>query len=359
MAKTGTFPLVEVSGKPFEMGKAIGKKCAAKAIAYRKSIAASIKHSTGIDWTAAVGKAKDYLPYAEEFHPDFVEQIKGYAEGANMPFADAFTLMCHELLSAPGLKGCTDIAVSGDVTEDGSVLVAHNEDFTPEQLGMIVLLHCKPKGRPETLTTAYAGLFQSCGMNSSGISVTGNALDQNDTRIGIPKSFPPIKAMDARRIGEALEWAMPSARASSYNNIISDKSGEIYSLEGSATDCAWIYAYDGYLVHTNHYVADRMLRYEADRSARALATSTFRYNRALRLIEDQLGAVTVETLKEILSDHVNKPGSICRHVDPGLHPLDLSETVFSVIFDLTHLTAHVCRGKPCAGSYSKFTLRKN
>ena len=359
MAKKSTLPMVETSGKPFEMGRTVGRKCATKAAQYRKSMAASIQQYTGMNWQKAVDRAKDYLPYAEEYYPDYIEEIRGYSDGARLPFEDAFTLVCHELLSPSGFRGCTDIAVSNDVTEDGNVLAAHNEDFTPEQLGTVILLHAKPKGKPEFITTSYAGLLPSSGMNSAGICLTGNALDPNDVRVGIPKSFPVRKVMEARRIGNALEWALPAERASSYNNICSDSNGEIYSLEGSATDSAWIYAIDGYVVHTNHYIAEKMRRYEFDTSSKALATSTVRYNRALRLIESQLGAVTVDSLKSILADHVNKPGSICRHADPGLNPLDISETIFSVIFDLTKREVHICKGNPCAGIYSKFSLGKS
>jgi isopenicillin-N N-acyltransferase-like protein len=355
MGKVRTLPVVEASGKPFAMGKMIGKKCRTKALAYRKGIADSIKHSTGVEWPLAVRRAKDYLPYAEEFYPDFVEEIRGYAEGVGLPFEEMFALCCHELLSPLGFKGCTDMAVNGDVTQDGVVLAAHNEDWSSDALDTVVLLHAKPAGKPEFFSTSYAGLLPSCGMNSSGISLTGNALNPSDTRTGIPKVFPVRKVLEARRIGEALEFAMPAERASSYNNICSDKNGEIYSLEGSATDCGWIYAIDGYLIHTNHYVVPNMERFEADRNA--ISCSVFRYHRALRLLEDQIGAVTVESLKTILRDHVNRPGSICRHAAPGVHPLDVSETIFSIIYDLTHLEAHVLKGSPCSAEYAKLALK--
>lgn len=354
MAKREALPIVEVSGKPFEMGKTAGRKCAQRALLYRKSIASAVRYYTGFTWNKAVDRARDYLPYAEEFCPSYLEEIRGYSEGSKLPFEEAFACCCHEMLTPRGFKGCTDIAVNGDITADGRVLVAHNEDWSGDCLQTVVLLHARPAGKPEFVTTSYAGLVPSCGMNSSGISLTGNALDPNDVRLGIPKMFPVRKVMDARRIGEALESAVPENRASSYNNIVCDKNGEMYSLEGSATDCAWLYAIDGYLVHTNHYTADKMQRFESSPSS--IACSVFRYNRALRLIEDQLGNVTIESLKSILRDHVNKPGSICRHAEPGKHPQDVSETIFSVIYDLTNLEAHVLKGKPCSGSYVKLSL---
>jgi len=348
--------LVEVSGKPYDMGKASGKKCAQKGHAYRKAIAESIEHYTGMDWPKAVERGKLYVPYAEDFYPEFVEELRGYSDGAKMPFEDVFTLCCHEFLSPLGFRGCTDIAVSGLVTQDEHVLAAHNEDWSSDQIDTIVLVHAKPQGKPEFVCTSYAGLFPSTGMNSAGISLTGNALSPNDTRIGIPKIFPVRKAFEAKRIGDAISYAMPEGRASSYNNICSDKNGEIYSLEGSATDCAWIYAIDGYLVHTNHYLSPKMEAYEAEPNT--MSCSRVRYFRALKLIEQQLGSVTVDSLISILKDHVNKPGSICRHPDPHDDPVDPSETVFSVVFDLTTLEAHICKGNPCTGTYSKFSLKR-
>ncbi len=354
MAKNVGLPVVDVAGKPFDMGKAAGKKCATKGHAYRKSVAESVLYYTGFDWSKAVERAKVYLPHAQEFYPDFVEEIRGYAEGSKMPFGEAFALCCHELLSPRGFKGCTDIACAGDVTSDGHVLIGHNEDWSTDAQGTVVLLHAKPSGKPEFITTSYAGLLPSSGMNSAGISLTGNALNQNDARVGIPKVFPVRKVMEARRIGEAIDYAMPANRASSYNNICSDRNGEIYSLEGSATDHACIYAIDGYLVHTNHYLAEKMQRFEEFPTS--ISSSLVRYFRALKLVEGQLGEVTVESMIEMFKDHVNKPGSICRHRDPKLHKLDVSETIFSVIFDLTALEAHVCKGKPCTDKYAKISL---
>jgi isopenicillin-N N-acyltransferase-like protein len=355
MAKNATLPLVEASGRPFEFGRTVGRKCAAKAVAYRKSIAASIQHSNGMSWSGAVEQAKLYLPFAEDFFPDYVEEIQGYSEGAKIPFEEVFALTCHELLFPSSFKACTDVAVNMDVTADGNVIAAHNEDWSTDAAGTVVFLHGRPTGKPTFFTTSYAGLVPSCGMNSSGISLTGNALDPNDSRVGIPKVFPVRKVMESKRIGQALSAAMPGERASSYNNIVCDRNGEMYSLEGSATDFAWLYAADGFIVHTNHYVSPKMQRFESDPND--IGCSIFRYNRALRLLEDQLGAVTVESLKSIMSDHVNKPCSICRHGDPQVHPLDVSETIFSVIYDLTNLEAHVLKGKPCSAEYARFSLR--
>jgi len=355
LAKTAGLPVVEVSGKPFDMGKQAGQKCAQRARAYKKTISAGIKYYTGMSWPKAVDRAKEYLPYAEDFYPDFVEEIRGHAEGSGIPFEETFTLCCHELLSAGGFKGCTDVVVTGDMTADGRVLAGHNEDWDASCLPIVVLLKAKPSKKPSFICTSYAGLLPSTGLNDRGVCLTGNALSPNDTRLGIPKIFPVRKVFEAKRIGEALAWAMPKERASSYNNICSDKNGEVYSLEGSATDFACMYAHDGYLVHTNHYASERMRKFEED--PEAMTGSIFRYNRALRLIEEQLGGVTVESMIDLFRDHVNRPDSICRHRNPSVDILDSSETIFSTIYDLTRLELHVCKGNPCESKYVTVKLK--
>ena len=355
MAKKGGLPVVEVSGKPYDMGKIAGRKCASKGHAYKKAISEYISYWTGASWQKAVDRAKLHLPFAEDFYPDFVDEIKGYADGARLPFEDVFTLCCHELLSPIGFRGCTDVAFNGDVTEDGHVLIAHNEDWTSNQVETVVLLHAKPRGKPEFVTTSYAGLLPSSGMNRVGLSLTRNALSPNDTRVGIPKVFPVRKALEAKRIGEMISFAMPEDRASSYNNICSDSHGEIYSLEGSASDFAILYALDGYLVHTNHYLAEKMVKFESDPTS--LSNSYVRYFRALKLAEGQLGSVTIESIASILKDHFNRHESICNHRNPKADKMDISETVFSVIFDLTDKVAHVCKGHPCEGTYKEFSFK--
>lgn len=354
MAKAARLQVVEVSGKPYDMGLQAGKKCSSRAKAYRKAIGESIEFYTGMGWKRAVEQSKRYLPYAKDFYPDFVEEIEGYSEGAGMPFQEAFSLCCHELLSPLGFKGCTDVVASDDVTADESVLVGHNEDWDARCLPMVVLLHARPSKKPSFICTSYAGLLPSTGMNDKGICLTGNALSPNDSRVGIPKLFPVRKTMEARRIGDALAWAMPGERASSYNNICSDRNGEIYSLEGSATDCAWLYAFDGYLVHTNHYVAEKMQRFESYPDG--VVCSKVRFNRATRLIERQLGEVSLATMKDLFRDHVNRPDSICRHRDPSVPIEDSSETIFSVIYEPKRLKLHACKGHPCEGSYVELDL---
>jgi len=43
------------------------------------------------------GKAELFLPFAEDFDSDHVEELKGFADGSKLPFGEIFALSCHEL----------------------------------------------------------------------------------------------------------------------------------------------------------------------------------------------------------------------------------------------------------------------
>lgn len=359
--KIEAFKIVEAEGSHYDIGFQLGTKCKDLAKSMMNRVREDIKASkTNLE--KSILEAKKHLPYVIEFCPECVEEIRGYTDGAELKFDEVFSWFCSEA-PADSEKGCTDIAASGDVTADGSVFAVHNEDWYVQDAKHLTLVRVKPRGEPSFLAMSYGGIWINSGVNSAGISLTGNALTHKDTRIGIPEDFAVRKVLASKTIGDALKAAVPEKRGSSYNNIVCDSNGEIYSMEGSATDFDALYACEGYLVHTNHYLSQRMAKYEGafetkhDKSP-FKPDSIIRYNRALRLFKKELGKVTVDTFKKIMSDHVNFPWSICRHLDETLPPRERSKTIFSEIIDLTHLTMWVCRGNPCVGEYKKYGLEE-
>jgi isopenicillin-N N-acyltransferase-like protein len=308
-----------------------------------------------IELERVVVQSKKYLPYAIEFCPELVEEFRGYTDAAGADFDEMFAAYCYNSTDPPldeYLQRCTDIVLTGEVTSDGSVYDIHNED----RLGgeMLCMVHAEPSGEPKYLMTTYGGLYPTTGVNSAGVSITGNLLFPNDNRVGVPKGFTVRKVLEAENIREAMHYALPERRASSYNQVLADKNGEIYCLEGSATDFEAIYGMDGYLVHTNCYLSDRMKKYEKDRNR--IADSLVRYNRALRLVKKQAGRITVDYIKTIMSDHVGSPYSICRHKNPKDPAPEQITTLFSVIMNVTNQSILFCLGNPCSSEYVEYTL---
>jgi isopenicillin-N N-acyltransferase-like protein len=343
--------VIEVSGTFESMGGELGERCRDLAKVLMTALRSRLK-LRGIDMDKGRSMSSKFLPYAEEYDPDYIAFLRSYAEAADLRFEDLFVHFC---LDEKGF--CTDIAVNGDVTSDGSVLSAHTEDWATDYAGHVVLIKGRPKGGPRFLALSLCGAEIDCGMNDEGISFTGNSLYPDDERVGIPKMFNARRILASRTMGEALAVAFPEKRASSYNHNICHKSGEMFSVEGSATDFSVISADAGWLVHTNHYLSDEMRRHDtvftspSGRSPGTAPSTVLRYHRACRLLRPRLGEVSTDVLKSIMEDHFNHPRSICCHFDERAGPEDRYATIFSVVFDLTKLEAHVCPTNPCVGSY--------
>ncbi len=299
------------------------------------------------EWKRIKPEAELFLQYSKKYVPEYVTEIKGAADAAGLELEDLFPTICEEIGSRgyEYTAGCSDLIASNDVTEDGSVLAGHNNDTSASSQESVTITHYEVEGEPQIIALGYGGLTISVGYNSAGISLTGNQVNSNDMRVGVPRMLLVRKILAAKRIGEAIDAAILKERASNYNQVITDANGEIYSIEGSATDYEPIYSTDGYLVHTNHYTSPWMRRFELDPNR--IIWSMIRYNRGVRLMKNSRGKITVDKLKEFLSDHVNFPEAICRH-GTG------TKTTFSIIINLNTLKMWLARGNPCEVKYNEY-----
>ena len=93
------------------------------------------------------------------------------------------------------------------------------------------------------------------------------------------------------------------------------------------------------------------------RTIAGASSTVVRYHRALRLIRSQVGEVTKESLMDIMRDHVNRPGSICRHAQKDLPAHEQTKTTFAVVLDPVEKSMHLCLGNPCEGEFKEHRLR--
>lgn len=355
-----TIPLFEVKGTYRQVGQRIGE--AMKPRLQRMLDRARENLPPGVSWNEMVQQGRLYLTYSRTIYPQYVEELEGIAEAAGLPFEEIFLEMCEELWEPAawrergvmtgtpwvmGMKGCTDMVARGRATTDGSTLVAHTNDLSPDVEEDLVLLQVRAGDDPEFLGVSVGGLGYSAGFNAAGISMTGNQVYCNDIRPGVPRLLIVRAILAARRLEEAMNACLLPQRASNYNNVIADASGEAYSVEGSATDYEPIYIEGDILAHANHYISPAMRRFEADRNA--IGGSIIRHHRALRLLRENYGCLSPELFQKLLADHANYPGSICRH---GLETV----TVFSLIIHLNERRAWIGRGRPCQTRYVEYAL---
>jgi isopenicillin-N N-acyltransferase-like protein len=348
-----SIPVIEASGNHREVGCQIGEQCRSQIHEMLARLGEGLP--SGINGSDMLYQSKLFLAQSQVVYPQYIAELEGIAEGANASFDQIFLSMCEELWEAAAWRdatliaprGCTDMAARGRATLDGSTLVAHTNDLLPETEANLVILKIRAGDEPEFIGVSAGGVGISAGLNAAGISLTGNQLDQNDIRPGIPRLLVVRAILSSRHLSEAIDHCLLPQRASSYNNVIADANGEVYSMEGSATDCDPLYIDEDILAHTNHYLSPAMRRFEADRND--LGNSILRYNRAMRLLRENFGLHSPKLFRELLADHAGYPTSICKH---GLSTV----TVFSLIVQVEQRRAWIGRGKPCETEFYEYQL---
>jgi len=185
-------PLIQVSGTHREMGCQIGE-------ARREQIQHSIANGhklieqsydqLELTWEGAQIQARKYLPFAEERYPQYVDEMRGISEGANVAIDDVMALNAMEAVTmdALHLTRCTSFGVNEQRTADGHVLAAHTEDWVPEDEDDVYVILAKPRDEPPFLAMTYGALLPNVGFNAYGIAQLIDSVYPTDSRIGIPR----------------------------------------------------------------------------------------------------------------------------------------------------------------------------
>jgi isopenicillin-N N-acyltransferase-like protein len=351
-------PMIRVSGTHREIGRQIGEACKTQvqhSIQNANMLLESAYDNLQLTWEGARMQARKYIPFAQERYPQYVEEMLGISEGAGVLFDDVAVLNAIEAVTmdALHLTKCTSMAVSDERTADGHVLVAHNEDWLPEDERDVYLIHATPVDEPPFLAMTYGGLLPNVGFNAAGIAQCCDSVYPNDSRIGIPRVIVSRAVLGTSDPADAIRHMLVSHRAAGYNHLLAHESGELYNVEVSARRFAILYGEDGYLAHTNYYLDYDMRAIEADSDE--LIGTRLRYFRAMRLLK-RTPQHTVKTLKAIQRDHINFPNSICNHAENDKLPLDREKTINALVIDLTARVMYLAWGNPCVNSYHTYHL---
>lgn len=355
---TDPVPFIKVKGSHREIGRQIGEACS-KQIQHCVENAHAMITATydyiGLDWHGATIQSRKYIPFAQERYPQYVDEMMGMAEGAGISFEDMSVLVSMEAVTSDALHlgKCTSMAVNSDRTTDGHVLLAHNEDWTPEEELDVFIVHAEPVNEPPFLAMTYGGYPVAVGINAHGIAQSCDSVYPNDTRIGVPRLIVARGVLAAKSPSDAISRALIPQRAAGYNHFIVHESGEIYSVEASARRFALLYGEDGWLAHTNYYVDPRMAAIEDEPDE--LVAKRIRYYRAVRLLAET-SQHSIKSLQSIQRDHINFPHAICNHDESVEHLADREKTICALIIDLTARAMHIAWGNPCENVYHTYYL---
>jgi isopenicillin-N N-acyltransferase-like protein len=348
-------PLIQVTGSPRQRGREQGEGARAQIVRMVSGYQQFFQAASGMSWDEGLAASRKFLAYAEAGFPKLVEELRGIAEGAGVPFQDVWLLNCFEGVTdmASDRGGCTCLAVRQEHTDTGHVLMAHNEDWISQDRENVYLVRAEPSEGVPFLGMSYGALLVNIGLNAEGIGMAINSVYPIDGQVGVPRIVYSRAVLDACTIGDAISACLVPDRDGGYNYLLADGNGELYNVETSSRAHQLLYGNEGWLVHTNHYLSPSM---QAVEQTGRYVGSHVRYHRAQRLLQERLGAVSVASLEELLRDHVNRPNSICGHEDPTEPAHERSQTVVSLVMDLTQRTLWAAPGPPCEGVFVEHRL---
>ncbi len=343
-------PLIETGGTPYEIGHDVGRGVAGR---IRGAVAAVRDELGGADPAEATERIGPYLDATERAAPWLLDELRGMAAGAGVPFETLFVLNAsEEVLQAMGRTGCTVAGVGPEGTTDGSTLLAHNEDTTAGWADFTCVVKAEPTGAPAFAAFTYAGLLLHQGVNGAGIGSVGNALSARDARPGVPKLFAYRRALAEATIEGAIRVATDPARAFGNNHLFASAAGDVYDVEVTGGCWALLPGEFGRpLIHANHFVHPDLRHLDKDDG---LLNSRLRQARLERVLTRRWGAIDVAAMKAAMGDHANFPTSVCKHHAPESE-LDYG-TIGSVVIDVGARALWACAGNPCRGEWRAVRL---
>jgi isopenicillin-N N-acyltransferase-like protein len=361
--------IVEAYGSHREVGRQVGE-AGRDTIAWGVDAYASrFEDLAGFDFKEAVERARAYLRPAEDYVPQAVDQLRGMAEAAKVPFDQLFALNCSEELTCRADRiwppeHCTSFAV----VAGGRAVSGHNEDWYPEEIEAQAVRIVRVTGRWSTAAYISAGPAYNLpitGVTAAGFSSAANTVYYRDERVGVPNNLLLATVLcqpDLEHVRDLLTRA-PRARGS--NHLLCDARGRVWDIETSGEHWALLNGSPpppeaeaagatALYTHTNHYVSPELAPGDASRSE----GSRLRRDRATQVVLEGLGSGDdlVEIGERVLSDHENAPFSICDHWEDDDPDPDQSVTTASMVWEPAEGLAHIALGQPCDAGYTAFEL---
>ena len=168
MTENLVLPVYSISGNNYDIGFEIGRK-------FRPQIVDFLGKSKRLKLLRKLEKRDPRLQklvrYGEMYFPQYIEEIKGIAEGSGSSLTDILLINCKYDFSR---KGCTTVIFRGS----DRIILAHNEDNTKDNLNNCCLLKVYPEVGTPFISFCYPGMIpgNSFAFNAHGIIITNNAM---------------------------------------------------------------------------------------------------------------------------------------------------------------------------------------
>jgi hypothetical protein len=232
------FPVVVVSGTPYEMGLALGKLTRPEIEAFAPAFLAAARQSGG-EALSPQRLEEAWRTMEPCMSSRFKEELQGLAEGSGLPLA---LLQQAHMIPVISEYSCSGVALWGPATRNGHLYQIRNLDYT---LGAhlqdfpCVVIYVPKEGLPH-LNPAFAGSI-GChtGMNAQGITLTeigdSPGIDKPYDLHGLHfmMMFRDI-LYSARTLDQAVAMIQDAKRIKKYHFVVGDG-----KLPGAVKMRAW------------------------------------------------------------------------------------------------------------------------
>jgi isopenicillin-N N-acyltransferase-like protein len=361
-----TIPVLDLSGTPAQMGAAHGESQRDRIRAYADRFIGWLLSASPLRLTETELWARwsPQVAVNQREAPELVEEMRGIARGAGVPFERIFLL--NSLLDLGGFRylelgmafaGCTTFGVTAEAGT-GRTLIGQTYDMPEFHQDYLTLLRLKPAGEqnlPAQLVFTFAGIVGAAGLNEAGLAVNINYLSPRDVGQGRLHSVVVRQVLASPQLADALTPVVVPPRAGGAHFLIGDRDGNVLSIETTGKRFVVAYPEGNAIGHTNHYLSSELKEIEYIRAG-SIGGSLARYTALRRFLREQGNELTMASLMELTRNHTAYPRSICAHGASFESPGSRNRTVAAMVQIPADGVMHITNGCACEGSYHAVTL---
>lgn len=340
---TNQFPIINISGEPFERGRQHGEQLRVeidKTIQFYRSI-------FKLTDSEIFQHADFFQQKIEAFNPDYNEEIKGIAHGAGVDSLWISALNARtEILSrnANASNECTAVYFP-----EPSIL-GQNWDWGKALEPLTVLMNIEQADGHNILMLTEPGIIGKIGMNNCGLGVCLNILTLGQPLDGLPVHVILRAILDCKSLDQVESLLAGHGGGKASNIIVADANSNGFDVEFCGQDSYRLEAVTDYLLHTNHYLGKPVnSEYNPD-----FFSSYARFNKATEILADN-SERSVESMSQLLSDNSNRSLPIYRQYQPDESVHELG-TIFTVVMELAKQKMHVRKGNGPDARFFEYDL---
>ena len=361
--------VISVSGDSYSRGLEIGEKAQDMIQSNVDYYVKLWKTYSDLDREWVIRHASKFVPEIERYDPDILTEMRGLADGARLTLEEVVALNSRYEFVWAKMEGdasdmlrvspeCTALGIQPTRGSMSAPIIGQNWDYKRGvRKNCILLEEVQEPEKPNIVIHTEAGILGQKGMNSAGMGLLINALlsDRDRYEPSVPFLIAVRTALNQRTLKDALQ-KLKTAKRSVSGNLMLAQAADVVDLELTPSSSEELHPSDAVISHANSFVGPgRDGTTVVDVFDKIFPDSRKRGERAGSLLR---GSKTkdIAAFEKILSDHTDYPHSICRHLAAGENEDLGSETLASIILDLSSRIVRLCDGNPCSAPYAEYSF---